>query len=134
MSEAPETYRDEAEGADGDWKASAAEFVQARIELIRLEARDAGREAARKAATVVIITGCAILCWMLVITGLIGLVAAARPDWPWYHITLVAAGLHLAIAGIGVLSLRKGGQPPFPLTRSEFAKDQAWLETLKKKR
>lgn len=117
-----------------DWKALAAEFVQARLELIRHEAREAGREAAKRAATVVVIAGCAVLFWMLTVVGLIGLVAASRPEWTWWQITLAAGGLHLIVALIALLTLRRPGKPPFPLTRSELAKDQAWLETLKRKR
>lgn len=123
----------ESEEPDAGWSAVAREFVQARLELIRLEARDAGFEAAKRAGLVVFAITCATFFWIFCVAGLIGLVAAARPDWPWYWITLAAAGLHLLAAGVAVLALRKPAPPAFPLTRSELSKDQQWLETLKKK-
>ncbi len=131
MNEAPDP---DADDPPDDWKSLAAEFVQARLELIRHEAREAGRQAARRAATAVVIAGCAVLFWMLTVAGLIGLVAASRPDWAWWQITLAAGGLHLLVALACLLTLRRPGRPAFPLTRSELAKDQAWLETLKHKR
>lgn len=134
MSDVPEHPSPGSHREPDDWTAAAAEFVQARIELIRLEAKDAGREAGRKVGTVIVVVSCAILVWLLILAGLIGWISASRPDWPWYHVTLVAAGLHLAVALLGLLSLKKGGKPSFPITRSELAKDQAWLESLKKKR
>lgn len=130
MNDAPEP---DADAPPENWKALAAEFVQARIELIRFEARAAGRQAAQRAATAVFIVGCAVLFWMLTVAGLIGLVAATRPDWTWWHIALAAGGIHLLVGLIALLSLKRSGDPAFPLTRSELAKDQAWLETLKRK-
>lgn len=123
----------DADAPPENWKALAAEFAQARIELIRLEARDAGKQAAQRAATAVFIVSCASLFWILTVAGLIGLVAAARPDWTWWYIALAAGGIHLLVGLIALLSLRRPADPVFPLTRSELAKDQAWLETLKRK-
>ncbi len=57
MNDAPDP-----DAAPDDWKALAAEFVQARLELIRHEAREAGREAAKRAATVVVTMGCGDAC------------------------------------------------------------------------
>lgn len=120
-------------GPPDDWKAAAAEFVQARIELVRHEAREAGRLAARRAATVAVILGGAVLFWLLTVAGLIGIITAARPDWGWGPVTLAAAGLHLLGALLALLSLRKPAPPAFTLTRTELAKDQKWLENLKNK-
>ena len=63
--------------------------------------------------------------------GLIGLIAASQPGWPWYLITLGIAAIHLMAAVAAVLALKKPVDPPFPLTRAELTKDQAWLESLK---
>jgi uncharacterized membrane protein YqjE len=129
MNDAPDPVDDR----DG-WMAAAAEFVQARLDLVRHEAREAGRAAARRAAIATAVVGSAILFWLLLLAGLIGLVAAKQPGWTWWQVTLGIAVLHLLVAVAGVLLLRRPGTPLFQLTRSELAKDQEWLDRLKQKR
>lgn len=128
MKDAPDSVDD----GDG-WKAAAAEFVQARLDLVRHEAREAGREAARRTAMVAVIVGCVVLSWLLLLAGLIGLVAAKHPDWNWWQVTLGAAVIHLLVGFAVLLLLRRPAPPVFPLTRSELAKDQEWLDHLKRK-
>jgi uncharacterized membrane protein YqjE len=130
MIDAPETSTDPAHKAGG-WTASASNFIATRIELVRLEARDAGKFAARRLALVVIIVGAALFAWLIGMAGLIGLIAASKPDWPWYLVTLGIAAVHLLAAVAAILALKKPAPPPFPLTRAELSKDQAWLESLK---
>ncbi len=123
MSEPPQ------EPASAGWKATLAEFVDARLDLIRLEARDAGREAARRAAIVIVITGASLAAWFMGIAGLIGWIAGAT-GWPWYFVALGGTALHFLIAVIGALFLKKG-TTLFPITRSELSKDREWLQTIK---
>ena len=113
------------------WGAAASNFVNSRIELVKLEAREAGQVAVKRGALVAIILGCAFFVWLLGVAGLIGWIADSQ-SWPWYAVTLVMAGLHLLAAIIAVVLLKKPAEPSFPLTRAELSKDQAWLETLKK--
>jgi uncharacterized membrane protein YqjE len=114
-----------------DWKEAAADFVAARLELLALEAQDAGRIAVRKGICAGIAAGCAVLIWLLVVTGLIGWISAIS-GMAWYGVTFFAALAHGIIAGIAVAILRRpSGAAVFPLTRNELAKDREWLRTLK---
>lgn len=126
---APEPPSPQAPTEEG-WKAAASNFVTARLDLIKIEARDASQIAVKRGVLLGVIVGCAALVWLLGVAGLIGWISASQ-SWPWYAVTLVAAGLHLLVAFIAGLLLKKPAAPSFPLTRAEFSKDQAWLETLK---
>ena len=133
MSDIPD--RREAEEVDTDgWKAAASEFVRARLDLIGLEAKEAAQVAAKKAAVGVIAAIAAFFAWMLICAGLIGWIAAAHPDWAWFWIALVMAGVHVLVILIAVIKLRAKEQPPFPITRSQLVKDKEWLESLKQKK
>lgn len=128
MSDAPEP---EAESASS-WRESAVEFVSARMELLALEAREAGQQAARKGVMAGIIAGCAMTAWLAGVAGLIGWIAAAG-KFPWHFAALGAAVFHLVIAGIVVAVLRRPSSPAFSLSKAELLKDRQWLLNLKHK-
>lgn len=130
MSEAPEPTKETGPG-DAGWVAAASNFVTARLDLIKLESRDAGKIAGKRLALVIFIVGAALFSWLIGMAGLIGWIAAAQPDWPWYFVTLGIALLHLLAAVAALMALKKPSPPSFPLTRGELSKDQAWLESLK---
>jgi hypothetical protein len=115
----------------GGWAAATSNFLNARLDLFKLEARDASQEAVKRGALLAVVLGCIFLVWLFGVAGLIGLISASQ-SWPWYAVTLVVAGLHLLLAIIAGTLLKKPAAPSFPLTRAELSKDQAWLETLKK--
>lgn len=112
------------------WAAAATTFITARIELLKYEAREASQEALKRGALLAIILFSALFFWCLLTVGLIGWISSSQ-DWPWHRVTLIFAGLYLLLAIIAGLRLKKPATPPFPLTRAELSKDQAWLETLK---
>jgi uncharacterized membrane protein YqjE len=114
------------------WGAMAAEFVSARLALVRLEARAAREVAARRFASLLLLLLCGALTWILGMVGLIGWIAAICP-WNWWQVTLATAGIHALGAVLAGLALRRPAPPVFPLTRAELANDQQWLETLKRK-
>ena len=60
MSDAPES---EARPASS-LRETAVEFVSARMELLALEAREAGHQAARRGVMDGIIAGCAMIAWL----------------------------------------------------------------------
>jgi uncharacterized membrane protein YqjE len=112
---------------------SAVEFLSARLELVALESRDAGRIAARRLLLVAFIGACAMTAWLAGIAGLIGWVATAGDGIPWPLAALAACVLHLLLAGIAVLALRRPAPPAFPHVRAELSKDREWLLNLKDK-
>ena len=113
-----------------DWKESLGEFFQARLELFRLEAREAGREAASRAVAGVVAAIAIYLFWLLLLAGMIGWISSVRPDWPWWGSALIAAGVHLLVALAGMRKLREKPPETFPLTRNELAKDREWLDRI----
>ncbi|MCW1924663.1 phage holin family protein [Luteolibacter arcticus] len=128
MSDAPDP---EARPASS-WRKSAVEFVSARMELLALESREAGQQAARKGVMAGIVAGCAMTAWLAGVAGLIGWVAAAG-DFPWHFVALGAAVLNLVIAGIIVAVLRRPTPPMFSISKAELLKDRQWLLNLKDK-
>lgn len=130
MSTSPNTPPDSGDSPAKDWQVSAAEFITARIELVSLEMRDAGHLAAKKGALAAIIACAALFCWLLVTAGLIGLISALKPEWPWYGVTLGFGLLYFLIALSAYLLLRKPYREPFAHTRSELEKDRECLHRL----
>jgi uncharacterized membrane protein YqjE len=119
--------------ATSSWRESAVEFVSARIELVALEAREAGIATARKGVLLAFIAGCAMTAWLTGMAGLIGWVATSGNGIAWHWVALAAAVLHLILAGIAVAVLRRPAPPAFPLARAELSKDREWLLNLKDK-
>lgn len=109
------------------------EFVSARMELVALEAREAGVAAARKGVVAAFVAGCAMTAWLTGMAGLIGWVATSGNGIAWHWVALAAALLHLILAGIAVAVLRRPAPPAFPLVRAELSKDREWLLNLKDK-
>ena len=114
------------------WRESAVEFVSARMELLALEAREAGQTAAKRGVMAAIIAGCAMMAWLAGVAGLIGWVAASG-KFPLHFAALGAAVLHLLIAGLVVLAVRRPMPPVFPISKAELLKDREWLLNLKDK-
>ncbi len=115
------------------WRESVVEFVSARMELVALEAREAGRVAARRGVLLAFIGGCAMTAWLTGMAGLIGWIATSGHGIAWHWVALAAAALHLALAFIAVLILRRPAPPSFPIARAELSKDREWLLNLKDK-
>lgn len=117
--------------ASSSWRESAVEFVSSRLELVALEASEAGKMAARKGALVALIVGCGMIAWMAAVAGLIGWIASAGPNVKWHFVALGAALFHLVLAGIAAAVLRRPAPPAFSLSKAELSKDREWLLNLK---
>jgi MFS family permease len=115
--------------ADRDLASVLAEFVTARAELVRWEARAVARQAARKGTTAAVALAAAGFAWALLLAGVLGW--AAGVGWPWHWIALAAASLHLLVVLILGICLGRPSPPVFPLTCRELEKDRAWLAQLK---
>lgn len=118
--------------ASSSWRESAVDFVSARMELLAIEAREAGQQAARRGVMAAVIAGCAMIAWLAAVAGGIGWVAAAG-ELPWHFAALGAAVLHLLVAGIVAAIMRRPAPPAFPISKSELLKDREWLLNLKDK-
>ncbi len=129
MTEGPETDPH----TKPSWRETAVEFVSARLELLVLEAREAGATAARRGVLVAFIGGCAMTAWLTGMAGLIGWIATSGSGVAWHWVALAAAVLHLLLAGIAALVLRRPVPPAFPIARAELSKDREWLLNLKDK-
>ena len=108
--------------------------MEARIELIQIESREACRQAMRQGIVAGMLCAIAFFAWALLLAGGIGWLAHGLEQsghpWGWPKITLAAAVLHILL-GVGLfLALRLRNQPSFPVTRNEFEKDREWLKTL----
>jgi Putative Actinobacterial Holin-X, holin superfamily III len=112
------------------WQSSLAEFLHTRIELIRLESRDAGTFFAGKACAAIVAVGAAMTAWVCIIVGIIGAVTHFS-QMPWWISTLLLGLLHIVIGIVAAKKMHAVSRPLFPVTRGEFEKDKLWMQTLK---
>lgn len=116
--------------APSNWREAIPALVSSRIALIQLEARDAARLGARRAAALIAAMLLMFFAWALLLAGGIA-IAADQTGWPWHWIALSAAVLHLLVALILLQSAKTPTSAPFPVTRAEFQKDREWIESLR---
>jgi uncharacterized membrane protein YqjE len=107
------------------WRESAVEFVSTRVELFSLEAKEAGKSVAVKAALAIFAACCLLVAWLVAVAGLVGWIAAGTG--PWYFVALGAAAFHLLLAGIAAMILRRPVPPAFQHSKAELSKDREWL-------
>jgi len=117
------------EAPPANWRVAVADLLSARVELIRLEAKQAAEQGAQKAVAVAILAISAAFTWALVLAGLIPLISEVS-GIRWPLIALMSAGLHLFLALLMVARLRRPGTPTFPITRDEFQRDREWFKNL----
>jgi uncharacterized membrane protein YqjE len=113
-----------------NWVDALCGLIAARIALIQIESKTAGREVGKKVAFLVVAALAAVFGWALLLVGSISALAAAT-SWPWSWIALSAAVIHLIIVFICLRAATFPVSPAFPITRAEFQKDREWLDTLK---
>jgi hypothetical protein len=103
-------------------------YLEARRELLALEAKDVGGRLAVRSVGVAVIGLLLVFAYALLMAGLIGLLSGALG---WEVIALILAALHLVVAGVIGFLIRRPLPPLFPLTREELKKDTTWLQSLK---
>ena len=115
--------------------AAAVRYVKARLSLAGIEAREAGAHYGLAAVMVGAALFIAVLGYVfLVITLVFAIASAFNSDHAWLWVMAAAALLHLAgAAALLWLAMRRVGKGAFPMTLSEFQKDQQWLTQLTKK-
>lgn len=131
ISNAAEGHTDPSASGTENWSAAVSSLLTARLAIISAEAKIAAESTVKKVilAAVAALTG--LLFWLTLMAGLIGLIPSLTCALSWYHVALIIAGLHLLVALIAVMLLKKKTPPPFSLTRSEFEKDRQWLSKTK---
>lgn len=117
--------------ANQNWSSALVTLLSSRISIICTEARIAAESTARKVALAAIAGLTVFLFWIILMAGLIGFIPTLACSLAWYHVALIIAGLHLLVALIAILLLRKKSPPPFSITRTEFQKDRQWLSKTK---
>jgi uncharacterized membrane protein YqjE len=110
------------------WIASFLRYLELRLQLLGLEAREAGL---RLLIISLLLTG-TLICFagflMLLIVFLLYLMTLIL-HWPWGWCALVLAG-GLFVIGIvtGIIFRSRLSKPLFPVTLAEFQKDRQWME------
>lgn len=116
-------------------KESAASYLAARLELVQIEASEAGRIAVRKGILAGILAAAATFAWALILAGLVGLITVSLQDAghriPWHLVAIGLGVVHLVPAAIIGAILARPGPKPFETTRAELEKDRTWLATLR---
>ncbi len=113
-----------------DWPTTLSALISSRLELIRIESTEASRIVASKTAHAAILVVCLALAWLGLLAGLTGLIQHFC-NIDWWVITLILAALHFLVATIFLSLLKRPTPPIYPVTRTEFQKDQLWLQRIK---
>lgn len=116
-----------------NWREALLTLIASRVSLIQLESKEAAKDGARRAISMLAVVICAFFAWALLLAGGVAAISNAT-GWPWYWIAIAAAGIHLAAAFILASAAKKPATPAFPVTLAEFQKDREWIENFQKTR
>jgi len=108
-----------------------ANYVEARIELARLEADEAGVHLRGLSVRLAIGASAALAGYTVCLVAAISLLGRDLFGGRWEFAALIAGGLHLFVAAIFLLGARhraKLAGDLFSSTRRELTKDQLWLK------
>jgi uncharacterized membrane protein YqjE len=103
-------------------------YLEARGRLLQIEVQEAAAKSVGGVVLAAVLAACVFCAWLLAAPALVWLVAKSG-GWPWTHVALVAAALHLALA-FGVFLLLKSrlkGFKAFEETFQQFQRDREWL-------
>ncbi len=105
-------------------------YIEARGRLLQIEAREAGSKFSVILIFALLLAGCLLFAWMIAVPALIFLVADSQ-GWPWWKVTLGAAGLHLFFACVFLVALkaRLHRLGVFEETLNQFKYDRDWIGT-----
>lgn len=107
--------------------ATAVDYFSLKVELLQVEARDAGRSIRRALACVVIGAFFLVLGYLVAVAAAVGLLQRYA-DWPW-PLTLAGFALgHLLVGAILLFAAsRTQGKGWFSTSLEELERDRAWL-------
>lgn len=118
---------------DSSWAEAIGGLAASRAGLFRIEAGDFARVTVRRVVLAAAAAISAVFAWALIVAGAVGVIVMLS-GWPWGYVLLGAAAVHMVAAFSFIAALRRPAPPAFPLTREEFQKDRAWLQTLQEKK
>ncbi len=111
-------------------------YVAARLELLDIESREAGRFVVRQGILAAALAVVALFAYALILVALVAVLGQwLSSTWPatfasgWPTAALTLGVLHVIVAGVLIALLRrKNPARLFDYTRSEFQKDREWLQ------
>ncbi len=107
-------------------------YLDARIELFKVESREASTNLIRRALLLVVAAVFLIFGYFIAIVAGVAL-AAAHFETPWEYIALGTAAAHAALGILAMLIARtRFSRPLFEHTLKEIEKDREWLQERKK--
>ena len=110
------------------WIASFLRYLELRLQLLGLEAKETGIHLLILSLLLVGMLVCFAGCLLLLIVFLLFLLTLIL-HWAWGWCALaLAAGLLLTGIVIGILLRFRLAKPLFPVTLAEFKKDRQWLK------
>ena len=115
------------------WREALLYLVTSRVGIIQAELHEATYGWIKKLTLFVLGFFFTLFAWACLIAGGVAAIAVAY-GWAWYWVALVVGSAHLLLAAIFVMIAQVDQAENFHATKLEFKKDQAWLETLIKKR
>ena len=115
--------------APANWREALLDLFGSRIALIEVEGKEAITDAVRRGILLTLLLLCLCFMWALLLAAAIAAISHSS-GWPWYWIALGFSAIHLVTAIVLGRAAQVPAKPAFPITRSEFQKDRAWIESL----
>lgn len=103
-------------------------YVEARGQLLQIEAREAGTRLATLILAATLTAGSLLAGWLLALPALVWLLAKALAR-PWWQVALGVAALHFlaAVTGAVILAALLRRMRVFDETFRQFQKDREWI-------
>lgn len=114
-----------------DWRAATVEFLSARFALVCLESHEAKKVIAVKGISLWLCIASAVFTWITACFATLGFITQ-HYHIAWWKVLFCISLFHLIISCVSLVFFRKKSAPIFPVTRSEFQKDQEWLQATNK--
>ncbi len=105
-------------------------YIEARGQLLQVEAKEAAAQAGRIAASGGIAAFFLSTAWLIALPAGIAL-AAEKAAMRWEYIALIAAGVHalIGLLFLAALRIRSRSLRPFQESLNQLREDRAWLAT-----
>lgn len=112
----------------GSTAGSMLSYLQARLLLLRIETKEAGRALTRKYVFLTSATSLFFLAYALLIAAAVSL-GSDRFELRWEYVALILGGLHVLIGLLLIAVARlRPAKPLFQASLNELEKDRQWLQ------